>query len=129
MSDYLPLTILKKKETSSSSLVFNGPAHHFREEEFLKIITDKEIIEVTYEILGKNATYAQFAKVHANIRAIANYTGHSPTEVKKYLKHKAGLTSVPWDVWSFKDCSREDLSLAIQETLILGDYHGLNLHG
>ena len=76
-----------------------------------------------------DATLSQLAKVHANIREIARHTGHTFEEIKTIVKNKAGLYDYTNSCFiSFAKCSKEQLSEAIQVTILLGDELGYNLN-
>jgi len=83
-------------------------------------------VEVTYELKHKGGTYAQLSKLHPSIRALAEETGASYAEMKYEVKRKAGLVMGD-KATSFRDCTKEELSRAIQITIEIGDLLSVNL--
>jgi hypothetical protein len=79
-------------------------------------------------------TAGQLAKVHALIRELAAATGHSFDEIKDEVKRKAGLYVItgtrPSDkeLKSFGDCSKEEISAAIESCIEIGHVIGCNLY-
>lgn len=79
-------------------------------------------------------TAGQLAKVHALIRELANYTGHTFDEIKFVIKDKAGLYNITGtsssdkQLKSFGDCSKEELSTAIETCIEVGHMFGCNLY-
>jgi hypothetical protein len=79
-------------------------------------------------------TAGQLAKVHALIRELAAYTGHTFDEMKDEIKRKAGLyiitgtRSSDKQLKSFGDCSKEELSSAIESCIEIGHMLGCNLY-
>jgi hypothetical protein len=88
---------------------------------YLKNVEEGALIQVTYEEQSTDGTYAQISKLQACTRELANYLGYSHEEVKDMIKLKAGLQNNDGHLKSFANCSKEELSLAIQTALELGD--------
>ncbi len=63
----------------------------------------------------------------AHIRELANYTGDSFEDMKLQVKLRAGLCTNN-NCKSFSDCSKEELAMAIQASIEIGDLVGFNLH-
>jgi hypothetical protein len=84
-------------------------------------VEEGAIIQVTYEELSTDGTYAQISKLQACTRELSKFLGYTHEEVKDIVKHKANLYSPEGDFKSFADCSKEELSLAIQAALDLGE--------
>lgn len=76
-------------------------------------------------------TLGQLAKVHALIKEIADESGNSAEDVKDDIKRKAGLYVVTetsdLEFKSFKDCSKKELSKAIECCIELGSFLGYHL--
>lgn len=76
----------------------------------------------------------QLAKVHAMIREIARETGHTFDEIKDEVKRKAGLYLVTGtrsedkEFKSFAECSKDELSKAIESCLEIGYILGYDLN-
>lgn len=102
---------------------------------FVDEIVEGSRIDVIFEVQDDSGTRAQIAKVHANIREIANDTGHTFEEIKAIVKDKSGLCitkKVEGEMItlckSFAECSREELNLAIQASIGIGENLGINLY-
>lgn len=94
---------------------------------FFSDINENEIFNITYESVNSDHSYAQLSKVHKLVRELAGYTGMSFDEVKDEVKKRAGLYT-DTALKSFADCSKDELSLAIQACIEIGDDVGFNLH-
>lgn len=95
---------------------------------FIKAIPEGSDLQVTYELVSDDKSYAQLSKVHKNIRELAAFTGHTFEEMKKLVKDKAGLINVEGDYRSFAHCSKEELSQAIQASIVIGEKIGCFLY-
>lgn len=79
-------------------------------------------------------TAGQLAKVHALIRELAAFTGHTFEEMKDEIKRKAGLfvitgtRSSDKQLKSFGECSKEEISAAIESCIEVGHMLGCNLY-
>lgn len=125
MADQLPITIRLKKV--NNELVVASDISSSRLALFIKGLDEGDTVDVTYEVVTGNKSYAQLAKVYKCIREIASFTGMTVEEAKIQVKLRAGLCN-DQDCKSFADCSREELSLAIQAAIEIGDLIGFNLH-
>lgn len=125
MADQLPITIRLKKV--NNELVSITDISTTRLGLFVKSLEEGEVVDVTYEVVTDNKSYAQLSKVHKCIREIASFTGMTVEEVKTQVKLRSGLCTST-DCKSFADCSKEELSLAIQAAIEIGDFIGFNLH-
>jgi len=115
----LPMTVLLKME--DGKLVPKRDIDKYTLQNYLKNVEEGTTIQVTYEELSTDGTYAQISKLQACTRELANHLGYSHEEVKDIVKAKAGLYNSDGDVKSFAECSKEELSLAIQAALQLGE--------
>lgn len=95
---------------------------------FLTKIPDDHIVEVFYEVTHDDGTLPQLAKLHVMIKQLAMHIGESVENMKLLIKDQAGLCisrEVAGKEYflakSFGECSREELSLAIQATIDLGE--------
>lgn len=88
---------------------------------YVKNVEEGAVIQVTYEELSSDGTYAQISKLQACTRELSKFLGYSHEEVKDIVKHKANLYSSEGELKSFADCTKEELSLAIQAALQLGE--------
>jgi hypothetical protein len=94
---------------------------------FIKGLDDNDTVIITYEVQTDDASYAQISKVHKHIRELANYTGDSFEDMKLQVKLRAGLCNNS-DCRSFADCSKEELSMAIQASIEIGELVGFSLY-
>lgn len=93
-------------------------------------------VNAMYEVIKDDHSLVQLAKVHALIRELSHCTGNTFEDVKLEVKRKAGLTVKTKDsegkslevVKSFADCSKEQLSLAIEVCIQLGSDFGCILY-
>lgn len=102
--------------------------------EFVKLLEEGTLVEVFMETSTGDGTLAQLAKVHKCIRVLANHTGHNFDDIKMVIKDRSGLVvrrsvlgKQYMDWKSFGNISRDDLNLAIQACIDMGDEVGLNL--
>jgi hypothetical protein len=115
----LPITILL--EMRDGVLVPKTELAKYALANYLKNVDEGALIQVTYEEKSTEGTYAQISKLQACTRELANYLGYSHEEVKDMIKVKAGLYKSDGDIKSFADCTKEELSLAIQLALDLAE--------
>jgi hypothetical protein len=93
-------------------------------------------ISVMYEAVRDDHSLVQLAKAHALIRELASCTGNEFEDVKLEVKRKAGLTVKAKDsegksieyVKSFASCSKEQLSMAIEACILIGEEVGCILY-
>lgn len=95
---------------------------------FLSKVPEGTIVEFFYEVTHDDGTLPQLAKLHAMIKPLAMHIGESVENLKLLIKDKAGLCIARevagkeyFLAKSFGDCSKDELSLAIQATLELGE--------
>lgn len=88
---------------------------------YLKNVEEGTLIQVTYEEKSTDGTYAQISKLQACTRELSKHLGYTHEEVKDIVKHKANLYTPEGELKSFAQCSKEELSLAIQSALDLGE--------
>ena len=97
-------------------------------EHFVSKIPDGQIVEIFLEETHDDGTLPQLAKLHAMIKDLALHIGESVENIKLLIKEKAGLCIIRnvsgkeyFLAKSFAECSKEELSLAIQATINLGN--------
>ena len=125
MPDQLPLTLKWVKENNELKLVKALSKVHL--DSFIDSLKEGEEVQVTYEVLNPTGSYAQLAKIHKCIRELAGFTGDTFEDMKLQIKIRSGLC-VGGECKSFADCSTDELSLAIQAAIEIGDIVGFNLH-
>lgn len=124
-------SLLKK---SNGKLIHIVQADESRLKEYIKNLPEGIKVNMYIEVMTDDGSLEQIAKVHKCIRVLAEHTGSTFNEMKKEIKIRSGLHIVyvkPNETieneLSFADCSREDLNIAIQSCIELGDELGLNL--
>jgi len=93
-------------------------------------------VSCMFEVVKDDHSLVQLAKVHALIRELAHCTGNEFEDVKLEVKRKAGLTVKSKDsagksieyVKSFADCSKDQLSMAIEACILIGEEVGCILY-
>ena len=115
----LPMTILLKME--NGALVPKRDVDKYALRNYVMNVEEGATIQVTYEEQSTDGTYAKISKLQACTRELSKFLGYTHEEVKDIVKHKANLYSPEGDFKSFADCSKEELSLAIQAALELGE--------
>ena len=97
-------------------------------EVFVSKIPEGHLVECFYEVTQDDGTIPQLAKLHAMIRQLATHIGETFENMKLLVKDKAGLClrrelsgKEYFLAKSFGECSREELSLAIQAAIEIGE--------
>jgi hypothetical protein len=108
-------------------LEFPSLAISKQHELFVSDIPDGTIVEFFFEVQHDDGTLPQLAKLHAMIRELALHVGEPFSDMKLLVKDKAGLCLARevsgkeyFLAKSFGECSREELSLAIQAAIDIG---------
>jgi hypothetical protein len=94
---------------------------------FIKGLDDGDVVTITYEVQTADHSYAQLSKLHKCIRELATFTGDTFEDMKLQVKLRAGLCTDD-SCKSFSDCSKEELSMAIQAAIEIGDLVDFSLH-
>jgi hypothetical protein len=97
-------------------------------EQFVSKLPEGQIVECFYEATHDDGTLPQLAKLHAMIRELATHIGETAENIKLLVKDKAGLCIARevsgkeyFLAKSFAECSKEELSLAIQAAIQIGE--------
>jgi hypothetical protein len=118
---------LVKKE---GKLVFKSEMDKALYKSFLIDIEEGQQVEVLYETLKDDGTNMQLAKIHVCIKELARDVGYDFAEMKLIVKKNSGLyREFDGTYKSFADCSKEELSSAIETIINLGDIAGINFRG
>lgn len=120
----LPATILAV--VKEGKIVPRRDVDKFKLESYIKNLDEGSVIQITYEE-NSDGTYPQISKLQACTREIANYLGYTHEEVKDMIKVKVGLYDSEANIKSFADCSKDELSSAIQAAIELGETVGFPL--
>lgn len=118
-----------------SQLDFLTLASKKQYEIFSSHIKEGTIVDVFYEEQHDDATLPQLAKVHVLIKQLASHIGETVENMKLLVKDKAGLCIARevsgkeyFLAKSFGECSKEELNLAIQACIEIGEDVNLVLH-
>jgi len=94
---------------------------------FLSNVPDATIVEFFYEVTHDDGTLPQLAKLHVMLKELATHIGETVENMKLLVKDRAGLCIARevagkeyFLAKSFGDCSKEELSLAIQAAIEIG---------
>lgn len=95
---------------------------------FTEKLPEGAIVEAFFEMQHDDGTLPQLAKIHVMIKQLATHTGTTVEDMKLLVKDRAGLCiarEVSGKEYflckSFGECSKEELSLAIQAAIEIGD--------
>ena len=124
MADQLPVSIRAKVVNNNLEI---DPLGSAKLGLFIKSLQEGDAVIITYEVQTSDASYAQISKVHKHIRELANYTGDSFEDMKLQVKLRAGLCTNT-NCKSFSECSKEELSMAIQASIEIGELVGFSLY-
>jgi len=105
-----------------------------RYQAFLDSLRDGQSVENFMDANKDDGTLPQLAKIHACIRRITEATGNDAKIVKREIKIRAGLVTVYTNdkgkkvrrYKSFAKCSKEELGLAIDTIINIGDLLSIN---
>lgn len=97
-------------------------------EKFVSRLADGAIVEFFYEEEHDDGTLPQLAKLHVMLKQLSMHIGETVENMKLLVKDKAGLCIARevagkeyFLAKSFGDCSRDELSLAIQAAIQIGE--------
>ena len=97
-------------------------------EKFVSKLTDGAIVEFFYELQHDDGTLPQLAKLHVMLKHLSMHIGETVENMKLLVKDRAGLCIARevagkeyFLAKSFGDCSRDELSLAIQAAIEIGE--------
>lgn len=107
---------------------FNSNAARNQFEIFCSQVPEGQIVECFYEVQHDDGTLPQLAKLHAMIRSLSTHVGETVENMKLLVKDRAGLCIARevsgkeyFLAKSFSECSKEELSLAIQAAIEIGE--------
>lgn len=122
--------IFLKLSVKDGEFAYPVKANKTRLDTFLKSLPNGSRLEVFISASNDKGTNAQLARLHAMIRQIANDLGYTFNEVKLMVKREVGLCFMRNNTEyckSFADCDKDELNLAIQECIRIGDFNGIQL--
>lgn len=124
MQGYFTGKYIKK----NGRLQFSSLSDKKQFELFLDKAPEEHIIECFFEVTHDDGTLPQLAKLYVMLKQLAMHIGESVENLKLLVKDKAGLCisreiagKEYFLAKSFGDCSKDELSLAIQATIDLGE--------
>lgn len=95
---------------------------------FVSHLPEGAIVEFFYEEQHDDGTLPQLAKLHVMLKQLSTHIGETVENMKLLVKDRAGLCIARevsgkeyFLAKSFGDCSREELSLAIQAAIEIGE--------
>lgn len=123
-------TVLRK---FGDKMIYANPADETLYKTFVNSLEEGSSAEVFFDASKDDGTLAQIAKIKVCIRELAKETGNTFEEMQLEIKKASGLC-IEKDIdgvkhvfiKSFADCSKSDLSLAIQAIIERGDFVGIN---
>ena len=105
-----------------NKITFASPKDKLAYELYIEQLSEGESVEMYIDLPSKDHSKAQLAKVHACIRELAKESGYTFKEMKKLVKKQAGLCEEGEDCFkSFADCTKDEITLAIQACLEIGE--------
>jgi hypothetical protein len=94
---------------------------------FVSGINEGSIVEFFYEMTHDDGTLPQLAKLHVMLKHLSTHIGETVENMKLLVKDRAGLCIARevagkeyFLAKSFGECSKEELSLAIQAAIEIG---------
>jgi hypothetical protein len=124
----MSINLVTKYIKKNGRLEFSSLANSKQFELFVSKIPEDGILECFYEMQHDDGTLPQLAKIHAMVKQLATFTGETFSNMKLLVKDKAGLClarEVAGKEYfipkSFAECSKEELSLAIQAAIEIGE--------
>ena len=94
---------------------------------FTEKLSEGQEVDIFMSISESNGSGAQISKVHKCIRELAKESGYSFDDMKKLVKEHAGLL-IEDNYKSFAECDKDELSMAIQACIEIGEFYNVNLH-
>jgi len=114
----------------NGALVFPMKAIGNKYQKFLNDQPEGVKLEIFIGVSGDKGSNPQLARLHAMIREIAQEIGYTFEEAKHVVKRKAGLCFTKNKeeyCKSFGQCDKDELNLAIQACIEIGDFSGMQL--
>jgi hypothetical protein len=125
-------TVLKK---FGDKLIYANGAHETLYKSFVNSLENDHRVQVFFDASQDTGTLAQIAKIKVCIRELAKETGNTFEDTELEIKKASGLCIVKvidgekyLFCKSFGDCSKEDLSLAIQTIIQRGSFLNMNFN-
>jgi len=119
-----------KLTKTNGKLVYINESTKISYQLFLDKLQEGQEVEVFMGLTSDTGSLAQLAKVHACIRELAKESGYTFEEMKFIVKKHSGLCYDGGGAEyckSFKDCSKDELAMAIESAIELGRDLNINL--
>jgi len=122
-----------KRVKRGNQLVFKSQGDLALYNEYVKSLEDGQVVEEFLDAHKDNGTGLQLAKIHACIRELSKEIGYTFNDMKKVIKQHCGLcfkdnTGKEY-CKSFADCSIDELGLAIESIIEIGEDVNINFRG
>ena len=124
----MDLNFVGKYIKKNGRLEFSSLSSSKQYELFVSRLPEGQIVECFYEATHDDGTLPQLAKLHAMIKALAMHIGETAENMKLLVKDRAGLCIARevsgkeyFLAKSFAECSKQELSLAIQAAIEIGE--------
>lgn len=122
-----------KRVKRGNQLVFKTSGDLALYNAFISSLENGQVVEEFLDAQVDTGTNSQLAKIHACIRELANEIGYTAYKMKIEVKKHACLCWTGKDkkeyCKSFADCSIQELALAIESIIEIGDDVGINFRG
>ncbi|MHA2040123.1 MAG: hypothetical protein ACW98X_27280 [Promethearchaeota archaeon] len=115
-----------KLQKKDGALVYKTDKEKLAFKLFVDSLKEGDSVDLFVNLLSKDGSLAQIAKVHTCIRRLAEESGYTFTEMKLLVKDNSGL-KLGDEYKSFKECDKSELSAAIQTCVEIGDLYNVNL--
>jgi hypothetical protein len=120
-----------KLKKVNGKLVYLTPQNKLSYELFESKLQEGQIVDIYIDLANGDHSKAQLSKVHACIRELALTFGYTFLEMKEAIKQQAGLILYndlnEKSFKSFGDCSKEELTLAIEACMSIARENNINL--
>jgi hypothetical protein len=96
---------------------------------FIDKLSEGQSVDVYFDVTDNKHSVAQLKKVHACIRELAKESGYTFDEMKCLVKDHAGLAykeGIMINYKSFADCSKDELTLAIEACNEIGTMYNIS---
>lgn len=120
--------LVEKYIKRGGKLDFASVAASKQYDAFVSKLPEGQIVEFFYEATHDDGTLPQLAKLHVMLKMLASHIGETVENLKLLVKDRAGLCIARevsgkeyFLAKSFSECSKEELSLAIQAAIELGE--------
>lgn len=124
----MSMHLTEKYIKRGGGLAFISEAARKQYEIFVSKLPEGQVVEFFYETVHDDGTLPQLAKLHVMLKMLASHIGETVENMKLLVKDKAGLCIARevagkeyFLAKSFGECSKEELSLAIQAAIELGE--------